>query len=416
MILLWAGLAALTLLALLFVFIPFSRARKATLERVDRTEQNIAIFKERLSELEKERDAGTLEATEFNELKVELEKSLLEDAANTDSDSEAYQVKAGKPQLIGLTAMAVLIPVIGLSLYAYFGSPNELHIAHNRENQPFIKEGRAPTADEAIAMLQSELALNPTNAEGWYVLATTLMNLSRYDEAVSAFQGTLNALPSDAPQYANVMGQYAQSLYFVHGEVNDEVRQQIDLTLERDPLEVTALGLQGIDAFTQKQYTQAIDVWRKALQHASPEAAGSLKNGLRQAVQELELAGEPVPDIPELIEKSVVVSVSIDPELAKALAPDLPVFIFARPVGQRMPLAAMRVTVSDLPLEVTLTDDQAMTPTAKLSSQAEVEVAARIAKSGQPVASSGDLESKPVLVPVSTEPSAQTLVIDQIVQ
>jgi cytochrome c-type biogenesis protein CcmH len=152
------------------------------------------------------------------------------------------------------------------------------------------------------------------------------------------------------------------------------------------------------------------------LQHASPEAAGSLKNGLRQAVQELELAGEPVPDIPELIEKSVVVSVSIDPELAKTLAPDLPVFIFARPVGQRMPLAAMRVTVSDLPLEVTLTDDQAMTPTAKLSSQAEVEVAARIAKSGQPVASSGDLESKPVLVPVSTEPSAQTLVIDQIVQ
>jgi cytochrome c-type biogenesis protein CcmH len=415
MILLWAGLAALTLIALLFVLYPFFKARKATLERVDRTEQNIAIFKERLAELEKERDAGTLELIEFNELKVELEKSLLEDASDT-SEQQSYQMNAGKKQWVGLVTMLVLVSLIGTLLYAHFGSPKALHIAYNRANQPFIKEGRAPTADEAIAMLKSELALNPTNAEGWYVLATTFMNLGRYDEAVPAFKGALDALPSDAKHYASVMGQYAQAMYFVHGEVNEEVRKHVNLTLEKDPLEVTALGLKGIDAFTQKEYTQAIEVWRKALQHASPEAAQSLKNGLQQAVHELTLAGQPVPDIPELIEKAVVVSVSIAPELAESLAPDLPVFIFARPEGQRMPLAAVRLTVSELPLEVRLSDANSMTADAKLSGEKTVEVAARIAKSGQPVASAGDLESKPVIITVSAEPTVQTLVIDQIVQ
>ena len=47
--------------------------------------------------------------------------------------------------------------------------------------------------------------------------------------------------------------------------------------------------------------------------------------------------------------------------------------------------------VKDLPLDIVLNDGMAMMPSLKISGFDSVQVNARISKSGQPVASSGDL-------------------------
>lgn len=57
-----------------------------------------------------------------------------------------------------------------------------------------------------------------------------------------------------------------------------------------------------------------------------------------------------------------------------------------------MPVAAARRRVGDLPFEVVLDDSRAMVPDIKLSSFDRVDVIARVSRSGQPVAASGDLE------------------------
>ena len=65
-----------------------------------------------------------------------------------------------------------------------------------------------------------------------------------------------------------------------------------------------------------------------------------------------------------------------------------------------MPLAAARVQVRDLPLEITLDDSLAMMPAMRISNFEQVTVGARVSRSGNPVASSGDLtgEVSPVSV------------------
>jgi len=85
--------------------------------------------------------------------------------------------------------------------------------------------------------------------------------------------------------------------------------------------------------------------------------------------------------------------------LAARAAPEDTVFVLARPAqGSRMPLAAVRVKVKDLPLKFSFDDSMAMSAGAKLSDFAEVVVAARVSKSGNVVPERGDLEgvSKPV--------------------
>ena len=81
------------------------------------------------------------------------------------------------------------------------------------------------------------------------------------------------------------------------------------------------------------------------------------------------------------------------PELKANLSGNERVFIFARAVsGPPMPVAASKHSVADLPVTITLDDSKAMSPAVTLSSVEQVNVVARISKTGDPIAQPGDLE------------------------
>ena len=67
--------------------------------------------------------------------------------------------------------------------------------------------------------------------------------------------------------------------------------------------------------------------------------------------------------------------------------------VIARVPGSRMPVAVLRVQVTQLPLAFTLDDSLAMSPQARISTANTVEVEARISKSGMAQAEPGDLIS-----------------------
>ncbi len=73
-----------------------------------------------------------------------------------------------------------------------------------------------------------------------------------------------------------------------------------------------------------------------------------------------------------------------------------------------MPLAVLRKQVKDLPLNFSLDDGMAMTPTAKISDHPQVIVIARISKSGNAIPQPGDLSGQSA--PVA--PGASGLVVD----
>jgi cytochrome c-type biogenesis protein CcmH len=411
---LWIGIAVLTLLAIAFVYAPLMRhQRLAKSEAVERQYQNIDIFRERLAELESERAQGTLAEAEFEQLKLELERNLLIDAEDVPAQTQP-RARVGQAQLVTVTLLALMIPAAGLGLYSYLGRADDLAVALNATAGQGVQQ---MSLEQAISGLERELVANPNNPEGWYLLANTYMSTGNYARGVHAFRELLQVLPRDAPQYASVMGQLAQALYFAQEtRMTDEVRDQINATLAINPNEIAALGLLGIDAFEQRNFNAAIEHWSKALAVADGQAAESLRSGIERARAELEASGEPAAPLESTAAAELRLKVMLSDAISAELQPDQVVFIYARPIGGRMPLAAARYSVADLPLELVLDDSMAMTPQARLSQYERVEVGARVSLSGEPRANSGDLESRPLQV--STKPGGETvtLIIDQVVQ
>ena len=107
-------------------------------------------------------------------------------------------------------------------------------------------------------------------------------------------------------------------------------------------------------------------------------------------------------------------TVSIDPQLAEQVSPDDTVFIFARlPEGPPMPLAILRLQVSDLPYEFRLDDSHAMTDMT-LSSVDQVVVVARVSRTGQAMPAPGDLEGQSATV--STVTQGLEIMIDRVIR
>ncbi len=91
-------------------------------------------------------------------------------------------------------------------------------------------------------------------------------------------------------------------------------------------------------------------------------------------------------------------TVELDPALKDKAGPDDTVMVIARLPGSRMPLAAVRLRAAQLPVKFMLDDSQSMNPQSPISAAAEVEVEARISKTGLAKPESGDLISAPQTV------------------
>jgi cytochrome c-type biogenesis protein CcmH len=90
---------------------------------------------------------------------------------------------------------------------------------------------------------------------------------------------------------------------------------------------------------------------------------------------------------------SVRGQVELDAALKARAAPGDTVMVIARVPGARVPVAVVRAKLTELPLPFVLDDSLAMSAQSKISMADQVEVEARISKSGMAQPESGDLVS-----------------------
>ena len=364
----WLPAGLLLLVALSFLLIPVLRVRRAQQEE-DRTALNVALYQERVAELQAQGEAGVLTAEQLERGRDEAARELLADTDNAEPDRSA---RLGKT--LPLLA-AVLVPVMGLGLYLHFGASDKVELTREFAQAP-------QSVQEMTSRLERAVQAQPDSAEGLYLLGRAYMAQERAADAAKAFERAA-ALAGRQPE---LLGQWAQALYFGNGKQwTAQMQALTDEALKADPAEVTSLGLLGIAAFEDGRYQQAIDYWNRLIAQL-PEGDASraaLQGGIERAGERLKAAGQAPATSARL-----TVRVELAPALKDKVRPDDSVFIFARASsGPPMPLAAKRVTVADLPIEVQLSDSDAMMPNMKLSSFPEVQLVARVSRAS-PLASS----------------------------
>ncbi len=398
------GLALLmALLASLFVLLPLMAKPSPLSER--RSDTNITVFKERLALLDADYQAGNYDQRQYQLLKTELERSLLDDA---DIAEPALAVQENKWPLKLL--LALLVPLLAFGLYLQTGALGDWRISRTLDSlQQTSDAGQRQQQLTLLAQqLTRQLQQGPDRLEYYMLLGSTEVELKNYPAAVDAYRRLSLLTPGDA----EVLAQYAQALYLASGrQLGAEARRVAEQSLALNPHQPTVLGMLGIHSFEQGDYAAAADYWQRLLPGLPPGSPNEkmIRSGIAQA---RERAGLPAAETPaelaaeEVMATSLRVAVSLAPELTADA--NASVFVFARAVnGPPMPLAVARLKASELPADVVLDDSMAMTPAMKLSNFQQVEVVARISMRGIANPGSGDLEGS--LGPVQLTESRQNL-------
>jgi cytochrome c-type biogenesis protein CcmH len=374
-------------------------------DRTSRAQANVLIFRDQIKELDADLANGTIGTEQHAAGRRELEKRALEDTLAAVNDVAPVQPGMGRWAPV---ALAVLIPVAAVGLYLKIGAPGAIAPQAAAPQAMAAAAGPHSTSFDAIRAMAEQLAArlkdNPDDGAGWAMLARSYNVLGRFAEAADAYARAEKLLPPDA----QLLADHADALAMSQGQKLDgEPLAILQRALKIDPANFKALALMGTAAFDRKDYKGAIAYWEKVIRTApaDSEFTQSLQASLEEA-RALAEGRTPPAALPALMPAATEAAapaaanggqisgqVNVAPVLAAKVSSGDTLFIFARAEkGPRMPLAILSLKAGELPARFSLDDSNAMAPGMNLSAFPSVMVVARISKSGNASAQSGDLE------------------------
>lgn len=335
-------------------------------------------------------------------------------------------------------ALAFVLPAAGLWLYDSFGTPEGIgvhgrpQVAANPASQADPHAGQAADMQTAIEGLRQRLAASPDDVEGWLLLARTLRSQQQFVEAADALERA-NALAPDNP---TIMADLAEAWIYTtpDGRVPQESRALLERAMEIDPDLQKGLWLMGIAAMQDGDDAFAISYWQTLLEQLDPgsNVYTMVSDQVSQAQARMGMAPEApmMPTASETPAQGIGAAAADDGAWTgtrlvldategarQALENGAVLYIMIRAPGPAMgpPLGVRRVMSPSFPLEVTIDDNDSMLQERPISSEAEIQLQARVSLNGSPAALPGDWQSDTKSVERATA-SLVVLEIDQQVE
>ena len=401
-----------------------------------RDKQNITFAQTRLAELNNQLKNNDISIAEYDALKLEIETTLLQDIDLNSTEETSCDTTVNSAQTndssnaVLITLLCTLIPFIGLLLYLITGTPAAINL-NNLITQASIENPLAEgeDIDAMIAVVKQRLTDQPDDLEGWLILTRTYTALGRYQEALEANLQLLT-IGGENPM---VLTQLADTTALLaNGEITPAANVYINKALKLDTNYPQALWLAGLSAVQNNNKDEAQAYWNTLLPllDNAPQQQEELRGVLAQMTdsqvipekntentQSVEAQDIEIQSSETNAQKiALTIDVSVDTSVLDQVNQDHSVFVFAKAKnGPPAPLAVKRLTVSDLPIQIKLSDNDAMIEQFKLSLFEEVIISARISKSGNPIPQVGDIESA-VITTKNTNTSNLKLIISNVVE
>jgi cytochrome c-type biogenesis protein CcmH len=287
-ILFWLICVAMLIVALLFVLPPALRAETSKAEDENaRREANIAVYRDQLSELQADLRNGIVSAEQYAQDRDDIERRLLEDTATNKSDKKQAPIPASTRKHAYLVGVGLAL--VAVIFYLKVGDPNGITNAASATSMPAAATSGAnpPERTQAqieanVAALAKRLQSNPSDAQGWTMLARSYSSMEKYGEAGGAYAKATELTPNDADLWA----EYAFATAMANGrKLEGKPMELIQRGLKVDPNNAKVLQLAGSAAFEAKDYQKAVDYWQRVLKQVPPgsEVAETIESRINEA-------------------------------------------------------------------------------------------------------------------------------------
>ena len=293
--LLWITMAVLTAAASLVVLAPLGRAR--TVEDPDGQPAR-SIYRDQLSELDRDRERGLIGDAEAEAARLEISRRLLK----TDEPRTDRSTGQNRTYRFAVVAAVVILPLIAVGTYLAIGSPQ-------LPDQPLSARQQASgdgEIDALVARVESHLAADPEDGQGWEVIGPVYMRMGRFEDAARAFDNARRILGATPEREAL----FAEALMRANGGlVTAEARQILERVVAADPGNVRARFYLAVALGQSGRKDEAVAAWSSLIAAAPADAPW-----LPVAKTELAtLTGAPAPPTPGPTAEDVAAAASQTP-------------------------------------------------------------------------------------------------------
>jgi cytochrome c-type biogenesis protein CcmH len=208
-------LALLTAATVGALLVPLLRS---TARRTERLDSALAIYRDQLAEIERDRAAGTVPEAEAAAARIEVERRILaaaEAAAAGTPNAGGPRESAALHRLLP-PALALLVPLLALGIYLHAGRPGlpaapfgAQQMADHSSDNSLSAKGEALTLEaggtvtpEALGAFTQALALQPDDVRAIYYLGLHEAQNGDPKAALARWQALEAASPPGAPWLA----------------------------------------------------------------------------------------------------------------------------------------------------------------------------------------------------------------------
>ena len=256
----WLVFIMMTAAAVFAVLWPLARRKPL------RTGNDVAVYRDQLDEIKRDRAAGLIGEAEAEAARVEVSRRLIAAADAAEFEKPALEGSSLWHRRVTAIAALLLLPAGAIALYLVLGSPDLPGAALASRVQA---QGEARKIQDMVAQVEDHVARNPKDGRAWEVLAPVYMRLGRYNDAVRAFSNSLSLNGSNAAREADL----GEAMVFAaNGVVTAEAKTQFDRALKIDGQDVMARFYLGMAADQDGRRAEAEKIWGDLLASAPPGA------------------------------------------------------------------------------------------------------------------------------------------------
>ena len=431
----WILTILMLLVAIGLLVYPILRVRQSS--TIAYKDSNLNINDEKIKELDLDLAEGRIDQLFYKAAREELDRELLIDIPAESRETAALHYAGAAKRHPALALMiTIFVPALVLLLYLELGM-------HSASDEAFIasqKQSRQPSsagasAEQPLSMeqltkqLEARIEQNGGTGQDWTMLARAHKYLGQYGLAEKSFAVALEQDENNA----QLMLELAEMMALNNNrQFTAPSRELVLKAYALEPNNANVLWFSGVAEYQSGNYQQAIDRLTTLLPMASGEenVVKSATAMISKSREQLIAAGQEMPELEVLLgvttlsqagmskaapvvtpaaarpvsaapaasataatssTTSLSVTVNASDEVRKKFNANDVIFVYAKAKqGPRMPLAAQRMTLAELPATVLLDDSMAMVAGMNLSAFEQLVISARVSKSGSAIAQSGD--------------------------